>query len=290
MTAVIGPGLDRDAGLTVLDGELPAGPDEVAIGATTADDRGIGVGDVVDIGAYVDTRPATVTGIVVFPTIGPFGADRVSVGNGLLLPDAFFDADELAVMRDFVSGLAAFVGVELRDEARTPATLARLRAAIGDLDRFGVPALTYTEPVRPAEIIDAANITSLPITVGIAFALVAVVGLASASWASVRARRRELAVLRSLGFGSRQIRHTVWVQSVATMVGALVVGVPLGVAAGRQSWRAFAEGLGVVPDPASPTIPLLLSVLSCLVIALLAAQVPADVAARTSPAAGLRAE
>ena len=51
-------------------------------------------------------------------------------------------------------------------------------------------------------------------------------------------RRRELAILRSIGFTGRQIRRSVRTQTVATMIAALVIGVPLGVVVGRVTWRA----------------------------------------------------
>jgi hypothetical protein len=289
-TAVIAPGSGADPGLTLLSGALPGTAHEVAIGAATAKDRDVGVGDTVEIGGFVSPRPAKVSGIVVFPTVGPFGSDRVSIGRGLLLPDALFDAEDLADLRDVVSGLSAFVGVELEDGAPKDAAVTRLRGELGALDRNGVPGVTYPEAVRPAEIIDAADTRSLPVTVGVVLAVAAVLGLAVASWASARARRRDLAVLRAFGLSGGQVRRTVWVQSVATMVGALLVGVPLGVVAGRLLWRAFADQLGVLADPASPWSAVVLGVVGGLLAAFLAAVVPGELAARTSPAAGLRAE
>ncbi len=77
---------------------------------------------------------------------------------------------------------------------------------------------------------------------------------------------------------------------MATMVAALAVGVPLGVVAGRLLWRSFARQLGVVPDPASPWLPVLIAVAGGILIALVAALPPAQLAPRTMPADALRAE
>src|SRR5204862_377082 len=62
---------------------------------------------------------------------------------------------------------------------------------------------------------------------------------------SGRRRRRDFAILRTLGLAGRQVRViTAW--QVSTMTGlALAVGIPLGVVAGHWSWRLFAEGLGI---------------------------------------------
>ena len=59
-------------------------------------------------------------------------------------------------------------------------------------------------------------------------------------------------MLRSLGFVDAQVRGSVLVHSLATTLAALVVGIPLGVVAGRLSWRAFAGQLGVLSDSARP--------------------------------------
>ena len=74
------------------------------------------------------------------------------------------------------------------------------------------------------------------------------------------------------------------------MIAALLIGLPAGVIAGRVLWRAFAEQLGVVPEPASSWGPVLVVAVGGLVLALLAALVPAQLATRVTPAEGLRTE
>ena len=64
--------------------------------------------------------------------------------------------------------------------------------------------------------------------------------LAHALLTSIRRRRRELAVLKTLGFVGGQVRSAVRWQSL-TMTGiAAVVGVPAGIASGRWLWLLFA--------------------------------------------------
>ena len=54
--------------------------------------------------------------------------------------------------------------------------------------------------------------------------------------ASVRRRRRDLALLKTLGFTERQLAATVaWHATTAVAIG-VVFGVPLGVAVGRWLW------------------------------------------------------
>ena len=224
-----------------------------------------------------------------FPSLGPFAADRVGAGTGMLLPERLLrDMAEREGFGD-PSDLATFVGVELRPDA-APDAVARLSAELAPLDLYGNPAVTYEVPVRPPELVDLTSTRSVAVIVAGVLAVMGTIGLAAASWGSVKSRRRDLAVLRTLGFTGGQIRRSVHVQSVATVVVAVVIGAPLGLVVGRVLWRQFADQLGVVPEPAGPWRPLALVVAGALVAALLAAQLPAILATRERPADGLRTE
>jgi putative ABC transport system permease protein len=114
--------------------------------------------------------------------------------------------------------------------------------------------------------------------------------MAVAILVSVRSRWRELAILRALGFTGRQVRTSVRVQAVATMVAALAIGVPLGVAVGRVAWRAFALRLGVAADPSTPLWWIAATVAGSVALAGVVAIFPARLAARINPATALRTE
>jgi ABC-type antimicrobial peptide transport system permease subunit len=80
------------------------------------------------------------------------------------------------------------------------------------------------------------------------------------------------------------------VQALLVAGAALVVGVPLGLAAGRLAWQAFASELGVVkalqlPFGTVALVPVVVGLVSMAVAA-----VPALVASRLRPALVLRAE
>jgi ABC-type lipoprotein release transport system permease subunit len=105
-----------------------------------------------------------------------------------------------------------------------------------------------------------------------------------------RQRRRDLAILRTLGLASRQVVATVLWQSAAIAVAATGVGVPAGIVAGRWSWYLLAVSLGVADDPAVPVPQTLALIPAALVIACVLAIAPATRAARIRPAAVLRAE
>ncbi len=140
-----------------------------------------------------------------------------------------------------------------------------------------------------AEVSNASQMAGQPLALALGLAAAAVLSLALTVLASVRRRRRELALLKTLGMTSGQARSVVaWPTSIVLIL-AVLIGVPLGVAAGRWAWTTFASSIGVVPAPVVPVPALILGVLGLLAAGNLLAAGPAAVAART-PAAALKAE
>jgi ABC-type lipoprotein release transport system permease subunit len=143
---------------------------------------------------------------------------------------------------------------------------------------------------RPAQIINYGSLGSTPTVLGGALASGAVVALGLTLVASVRRRRRDLALLKTLGFTKRQLASAIaWQSSTAVGIGA-AVGVPLGILLGRFLWDLFAREIGAVPQPTVPTISVVLIVLGGLILANVVAAIPGRVAARTPTALLLRAE
>ncbi len=246
---------------TVVRGRLPRGADQIAVGAHTADAGGLHVGDTVDLaGDTIDPHPVTVTGVVVLPALGPFGADRAGPGLGILLPRESIRPDQLP-------RLGTFVGVRLAPGTRADDTVDWLRQGMTTWERNHGNTREFVAPVRPPEIIDAGSVRSIPELVGILFAAATLTELGIAVALSVRSRRRELGTLRALGFTRRQLHRSVGVQAVATMAAALAISIPFGVVLGRVAWRAFADRLGVLTDPSTSLLALLTASLGALVIA-----------------------
>ena len=107
---------------------------------------------------------------------------------------------------------------------------------------------------------------------------------------SIRRRQRDLAILKALGFVRRQVWTTVAWQASCVAVISLAVGLPVGIAAGRWAWSAFAGNVGVVPEPAIPLVAALFVVPITLVAANVVAALPARAAGRVGPASVLRTE
>jgi hypothetical protein len=282
--ALFGLGKPAAIDLTIVRGRLPIAADEVAVGTRTAAEHHLGLGDKVTVGGYeVAARRAAVTAIVVLPSLGPFQADHATPGRGIYIPEAM-------LKKGLASRVSTFVGIELAPGVARAAAVRDLRDEIGPWDPTGYPVMRYSKPIRPPEIINARSVRVAPLLVGGLLVFAATIGLAVAIVISVRARRRELAVLRTLGFTSRQLRVSVRVQALATMIGGFVVGAPVGIAVGRIAWRAFASELGVVTAVSTPVAWIVLTGAGGAAIAALAAAGPARLAARTRPAVTLRAE
>ena len=82
-----------------------------------------------------------------------------------------------------------------------------------------------------------------------------------------RANRRDLAVIRALGFRRGDIARALAWQSIVYALIALVAGIPLGVVAGRAAWHLYAQRLGAVPEPEIPWAGLGLVAAAALTIA-----------------------
>jgi ABC-type lipoprotein release transport system permease subunit len=168
------------------------------------------------------------------------------------------------------------------------AAFAQLRGVISRKVRE--TGLEITRPDRPTDLVNFGRVQSMPlILAGVVGALAAAV-LAHALVTAIRRRRRDLAILKTLGFQRSQVRRTVaWQASVFASV-AVVAGLPTGIAAGRWLWTAFADQLGFVPAPRVPVVAIVGVIPATLLFANLIGMLPARSAARTQPALVLRTE
>ena len=107
---------------------------------------------------------------------------------------------------------------------------------------------------------------------------------------AVRRRRRDLVILKIIGMRRAQLLGVVSWQAAALTAGALMLGVPLGVLAGRWSWTLFARSVGVDPSTQIHVLHLLTGIGAALLLAISTAAGPGYAAARVRPAAVLRTE
>ena len=153
------------------------------------------------------------------------------------------------------------------------------------------PALSAPATVAvPLEINRINRVDWLPVTLAILVGGLALLAVVHALVSAVRRRRRDFALLKTLGFTRRQVDATVaWQATTLGLVG-VVIGVPLGVLLGRALWTSVATSLGVAATPVVPIVALAALVVGALALVNLAAVLPAWRAARTHPAVALRSE
>jgi ABC-type lipoprotein release transport system permease subunit len=258
---------------TIVDGRAPRADDEVALGADTLTAAHRAVGDDVHIAGADGEGDFRIVGQAAFTGL----SDPAPLADG-----AAFTARSLA--RLGANG-GWNVVVRVAANAHRAALVQQLQPPKGPLG--GGDQVTY---VLPAEIDRVQQIDDLPVVLAAFVAVVALVAVALALVSSVRRRRRELAVLKTLGFTRHQVRATVaWQASTVAMVG-LLVGIPVGLVVGRLAWRAVADELGVSSTPTWPLLGIVLLVPAALLVVNLVAAVPARRAAGTRPAVVLRTE
>ena len=281
----------------VVEGRLPTGDAEIALGARSAERLGLQVGDRVDLETTYGDGDAEVTGLVVLPSIGPYESDRVGLGSGALLSRPFLerlvgDAERSAgVPPGTLAGtLGTFLVLDVAAGTDAGALLAELEDEFSTWDVNGSPVFGFPGAVRPPEIADVAAMRSAPAVLAGLLAASMAVALALAIALATRARRRQLAIVRALGATPGELRSTVRWHAVTVVAVGLLGGVVLGISLGSMSWRAFSDGVGVVPSVAVPWRWIAGASVLAVLVALAAAEPPARLAPHRAAAHPLRQE
>jgi ABC-type lipoprotein release transport system permease subunit len=143
-------------------------------------------------------------------------------------------------------------------------------------------------PTTPVSLVNFGEAVNFPLIFGVMLALFGAATLLHLLVVSVTRRRREVGLLKVLGFVNRQVALAVsWQATTLALVG-IVIGVPLGLAVGQEVWRTFASNLGVVPVAVVPVWLVVGLAAGVLVVANLLAIAPALAAARSRPGQLLR--
>lgn len=269
-------------------------PDQIELGTLTLQQLGKSVGDSVRVGAGPTARTLKIVGTVTLPSIGVMLSDHVSLGRGAMMAEStllsVLDLSSVASENDpeAISALPSTVALDLRPGTSANSVMGRLTAFA---DMYGGSGDLYQEPrVLGAQIVNAGQMGSQPVVLAIALTAGVLISLTATVLAAARRRRRELALLKALGLTRRQMRNIVGVQTLVLLVIAIVIGVPVGIAAGHLLWTSFAASLGVVPVIVVPVLALGLGVVALLVAGTVLGTVPAAVAASTPTTLVLRAE
>ncbi|HEX3981986.1 MAG TPA: FtsX-like permease family protein, partial [Acidimicrobiales bacterium] len=275
--------------LTPIDGRLPTGTDEIALGATTLSQVGARVGSSVRVDTPLPqggTRTSLyrVVGRTAFPPdfgTGGLGTGAVTTLDGLLGPQCPAGAGGRSCQLRAIYQTAGAILVKVAPDAAGRATLERLARAYP-------AAVNY--PVPPTNLVNFGESVNFPLILGLVLIAFAVATLLHVLVVSVTRRRREMGLVKSLGFVRSQVAAMVWWQTTTVALVGIVIGVPAGIAIGRLVWQAFAGSLGVLSVPVVAGWVIGAVALGTLAVALLLAMGPALVAARSRPAGLLHSE
>jgi hypothetical protein len=281
------------------------GPGQIVLGPATLAQLHKHVGDTVTVylGSVIRGAKLQIAGTAALPTIGDTLGVHASMGTGALIattvvprsvftreygpengPNAIFvrlrQGTSQAAGRASLQQIAA----EYNKAAHAPQLLAHLGPSALEIQASVLPAQ------RPAAIVNYRTMGTLPAILAGGLAAGAVAALGLTLTASVRRRRRDFALLKTLGFTRSQLAATVAWQSTMIIAIGLVIGVPLGIAAGRWLWLLFASELSAVPDPVIPAASIALAALATLILANIVAALPGQAAARTRAALVLKSE
>jgi len=268
---------------TLLEGRAPVSDDEIALGTRTLRRAHASVGDTITVGTQARPRRMKIVGRAVFPKLGAGSFSPTNLGEGAATAASLF-ADPTAPGQPYNLML-----IRLRPGADRAADQARLQKTLGHLEFCGGDPDCVQAASRPGDVSNFTRIRGTSLVLSGVLALLALGLLVHVLVSSVRRRRRDLALYKTLGFARRQVAAVTAWQATTMAALALLVGIPVGLALGSVAWRVFADQLGVAPESELP-IAVLLAIPGVLLLANLVAAVPALLAARTRPATVLRSE
>lgn len=265
-----------DIPFVMLSGHAPTAVNEIAFAPTTMRSLHLHVGDEITAGRTAHVR---VVGEALLPATSHTDYDQ----SGWMTSKAL-DAALPPVSQQGQDDVEDNILVRLRPGANVAVAEARL-SNVGGMGTYETAPAT-----RPISVIDLGKLRTLPFALAVFFGLLAAATVAHALVTTVRRRRRDLAVMRSLGFTRRQSRIAIGWQATLLALAGAVIGVPLGVLAGQRFWRALAHAFPLVYATPLALVAVVLVVPIALVLANLLAAGPAHAATRISPAGALRVE
>ncbi len=277
-------------------GHSLTGQNQIEFGNVTLRQLGLHIGERIKLG--YDPVPITVVGTATLPSFGVVLTDHPSLGRGAMTDEATllsilrFPLDPSYNQYENAVATPAYPATLILDLSSRQDAQALARRIIRRANSTPENAGSFytLPPQRGAPVRNASQMGSQPLTFAIGVAIAAILALALTILASVRERRRDLALLKALGLRSSQLRAVVGWQTTTILVIAAAVGVPLGIAIGNWAWTTFANSIGVVPLPVVPVNALLAGIAALLVAGNLLALWPAQLAARVAPAATFRTE
>jgi predicted lysophospholipase L1 biosynthesis ABC-type transport system permease subunit len=226
-----------------------------------------------------------IVGQAVFPAFDQGSFTATDLGLGAVLTAAELVPPETSTADSYVFFLVRFA--QGPEQARDIKSFKRATARFC----FGVQQTTcFVTTQRPFDIGNYARIQDVPQFLSLVLAVLGVGVLAQLMVVWVQRRRREIAILKTLGLLRRQVLSLAAWQAGTFGVLSLAVGLPLGLVAGRGAWALFASELGIDFSPVVPSTGIILCIPTVLLVSIIVAAGPAWFASRTQPAEAFRSE
>jgi MacB-like periplasmic core domain len=271
---------------TLLAGVAARAPADIVLGSSVlrAERMRVGGSAVVTAGGRQQTEQ--IVGRAVFPFFGEGSFTPTDIGNGAAVPAALLEPQAAASNGSGYN----FVLVRFRPGTRPAAVVTRLERAMRRICARAMQSTCVVVSQRPDGVDNFARIDGTPEVLAAILAVLGLAVLGQFAVVSARRRRHDFAILKTLGLLRRQLAAvTAWQVTVVTGLG-LLVGLPLGVAAGHWAWEQFAGAVGLSTGTITPVLFVLTMVPAAVLAANATALLPGQLSARRSPAAVLRAE
>jgi ABC-type lipoprotein release transport system permease subunit len=273
---------------SLVNGRYPKGDDQVLLGATTMSQAHLHVGSRVSVSLVnksgkVRARTLQVVGTVTLPptfSIGGLGVGAVLPMNAALDIACLGSPDQAACHQTLLRSISGWgMAVGIAPGATGRAALARFQRQFSQ----NVNVLNV-----PTNLVNFGQAVDFPLLLGVTLALFGAATLSHLLFVSVARRRRQVALLKVLGFVRRQVVVSTCWQALTVAAVGLLIGVPTGIAVGESVWRTFASHLGAVPVAVVP-VGLVSIICTVIVVGGVAlAIIPAVLAMRVQPAEALR--
>lgn len=282
-----------DVTMRVVSGRAPIAEDELLVNPRLAADLDLEVGERVEVAVSRDfLSPEELNALIGAPTVS-----FEIVGTGAVpLSGGFFTSSAAMTLDGYVSLFPAdhsiavapsldFLLINRRPGVDAEALVERLATAGVPYRPEGFDLEAFLEGIVS---VDATSTESVPDLLGLLMVVTSAGVLLYGLAVAISGSRRELAIVRALGFDRRLLRRTArWVGGTHAIT-VVALALPVGVLAGRTAWRAYETTLGVAPADRVPVAELAALGIVATAVCLVAASVIGTWHVRRCPGAVLR--
>lgn len=263
-------------------GRPPQADDEIVLASGTMHDLHRDIGDTVHIPTPQGDRALRVVGEMIAPAFGGVLTDGAGDG-GWISGSVVHEIQATESPTENGPPPTAFVlfAVRYAPGVRPGDAYASLRRD------FGRTVLTW---LPSTDAINLQSVDRLPVLLAALIAVIGIVTIANTLVASARLRRRDLAVLKTVGLERRQIAATVAWHATSMILVALVVGVPVGLRAGTWIWSLMADGINSPTNAVVPVLTVAAVPVVAIAVTLVTAAAPAWATAQLDAAEVLRSD